>query len=84
MEAQIVLEYEDKKTALAVASAISPDNFRTPTGLSIETCHADGKVATTVRCTRGIPSLTATIDDLLFCASTAEKVLQAVKKLEGV
>ena len=84
MEAQIVLEYEDKQTAQAVASAVSPDNFKTPTGLSIKTSCEDGKVVTTVRCKRGIPSLTATIDDLLFCASTAERTLQTVKKLERV
>jgi hypothetical protein len=84
LEARIVLKYEDKRTASAVARAVSPDNFKTPKKLSVETNCVDCEVITMIRCKRGIPSLTATIDDLLFCASTAEKTLHTAKKLERV
>jgi hypothetical protein len=82
LEARIVLEYGDKRVAKAVAAAVSPDNFKTPEGLSVETCCEEGKVATTIKCKRGITSLIATVDDLLFCVSTAEKTLHIARKLE--
>ena len=81
MEARIVLEYEDNRIARSVAAAVSPDNFKTPEGLSVETTCKDGKVETMIKCRRGIASLIATVDDLLFCASTAEKALQVARRL---
>lgn len=82
LEAQIVLEYRNGHVARAVANAVLPDNFKTPKGLSIETNSNGTKVITTVKCKRGIPSLIATLDDLLFCASTAERILQTAEGLE--
>lgn len=82
MEAEIVLEYNDEKTAKAIAKAVSPDNFKTPRGLSVKTTTVEKKVFTEIRCKRGLPTFIATIDDLLFCTSTAEKTVQATKKLE--
>jgi len=81
LEAEIILEYDDAKTAKAVARAVSPDNFKTPSGLSIKTTWEEKKVVTRVRCKRGLPTFIATIDDLLFCTSTAEKTLQTARKL---
>jgi len=83
LEARIVLEYGDKRVAKAVAAAVSPDNFKTPEGLSVETRCEDGKVVTTIKCRRSISSLIATVDDLLFCVSTAEKTLHVTDKLEA-
>jgi hypothetical protein len=82
MEAEITLKYEDAKDADAVAKAVSPDNFKTPPSLSIETTSEGNKVVTHIKCTSKIPTFIATIDDLLFCVSAAEKTLQTVKKLE--
>lgn len=80
MEAEISLEYDDAKDAEAVANAVSPDNFKVPPGLSIETSSKGNKVVTHVGCEMKIPTLIATIDDLLFCVSTAEKTILTVKK----
>ena len=82
MEADITLEYEDAKDAEAVAKAVSPDNFKVPPSLSIETTSKGNKVVTYIRCKRKIPTFIATIDDLLFCVSIAEKTLQTAKKLK--
>jgi len=82
LEAEIILEYDDAKTAEAIAKAVSPDNFKTPKGLSIKTTWKEGKVVTQIKCKRKLPTFIATIDDLLFCASTAEKTLQTAKKLK--
>jgi len=82
MEAEITLEYEDAKDAEAVAKAVSPDNFKAPPSLSIETTNKGNKVVTYIRCKRKIPTFIATIDDLLFCVSIAEKTLQTAKNLK--
>lgn len=82
MEAKITLEYSHAKDADAIAKAVSPDNFKAPPSLSIETTSKGNKVVTYIRCKRKIPTFIATIDDLLFCVSTAEKTLQTAKKLE--
>lgn len=81
MEAKITLKYDDAKDAEAVANAVSPDNFKTPDGLSIETTRKGSKVVTRIECERKIPTFIATINDLLFCVSVAEKALLAAKKL---
>jgi len=82
LEAEITLECDDAKTAEAVAKAVSPDNFKTPRGLSVKTTWTEEKVITQIKCQRKLPTFIATIDDLLFCISTAEKALQTAKKLK--
>jgi tRNA threonylcarbamoyladenosine modification (KEOPS) complex Pcc1 subunit len=82
LEAEIILEYDDEKIAEAIARAVSPDNFKTPSGLSIKTTWEGKKVTTQVKCKRKLPTFIATIDDLLFCVSIAEKTLQTTKRLE--
>ena len=82
MEAEIILEYDDAKIAEAVAKAVSPDNFKTPKHLSIKTMQKANKVSTQIRSQGKLSTFIATIDDLLFCVSTAEKALQITKKLQ--
>lgn len=81
MQCEIILEYDDVETAKAIAKAVSPDNIETPKGLLIETTCEDRKVITKLNCEKSLPTFIATIDDLLFCVSTAEKTLQTTKKL---
>jgi hypothetical protein len=80
LEATITLEYGDAKTADAIANAVSPDNFKTPTGLFIKTVREDNQVFTEVKTEAKLATFIATIDDLLFCVSTAEKTLRTVTK----
>ena len=82
MEATVTLEYADAKTAKAVAKAVSPDNFKTPIGLHVETVREDKKVVTKIECEDKMATFTATIDDLLFSASTAEKTLHTIHKMK--
>jgi tRNA threonylcarbamoyladenosine modification (KEOPS) complex Pcc1 subunit len=81
-EAEITLEYESEEVAKAIARAVLPDNFKTPVGLSIETVREKNKVITRIKCKRKLPTFIATIDDLLFCTSTAEKTIQITKRLK--
>jgi hypothetical protein len=81
MQAQIILEYSTARTSHAVAEAISPDNVRTPKGLSIETFEHGKRVVTTIDYDGRLATFIATIDDLLFSASTAEKTIETARKL---
>ena len=80
LEAIVTLEYKDEKTALAVAQAVSPDNFKTPVGLHVKTERENNKVITHIKCEGKLATFTATIDDLLFSVSTAEKTLHLITK----
>ena len=80
MEATITLEYGDAKTAEAIANAVSPDNFKTPTGLFIKTFRNGNSVVTEIKAEEKIATFIATIDDLLFSVSTAEKTLHIAKE----
>jgi hypothetical protein len=80
LEATITLEYGNPKTADAIANAVSPDNFKTPVGLAIKTERKNSQVVTEIKAEGKISTFIATIDDLLFCVSTAEKTLRTVTK----
>lgn len=82
MQAKVTLEYVDQKSAEAVANAISPDNFKTPIGLQVKTVREERKVVTHIQCEGKLATFTATIDDLLFSASTAEKTLKTITKMK--
>ena len=81
MEATVTLEYANAKIAEAVANAVSPDNFKTPIGLHVKTVREQSKVVTHIQCEGKLATFTATIDDLLFSASTAEKTLKVIKRI---
>jgi hypothetical protein len=81
MKAEITLKYDDAKDAAAVTRAVSPDNFKVPPGLTIETTSIGNKVVTHIRCGGKLSTFIATIDDLLFCVSIAEKTLLTAKNL---
>jgi hypothetical protein len=81
LEATISLEYKDPKTAESIAKAVSPDNFKVPEGLKIQTCTEASKVITKIVYEGKLATFTATIDDLLFSVSTAEKTLNTITKL---
>ncbi|HLN46534.1 MAG TPA: KEOPS complex subunit Pcc1 [Candidatus Sulfotelmatobacter sp.] len=78
MEATITLEYDDQKVAEAVAEAVSPDNYRTPTNLSVKTERKQNTVITEIKTEGKILTFLSTIDDLLFSVSIAEKTLKTI------
>jgi tRNA threonylcarbamoyladenosine modification (KEOPS) complex Pcc1 subunit len=82
LQAIITLEYKSEKTAQAVSEAVSPDNFKTPVGLQVKTIREKNKVITEIDCEGKLVTFTATIDDLLFSASTAEKTLYTINKIK--
>jgi len=82
LEAEIKLSYQNKREAEAVAQAVSPDNVKVPSGLSVKTTKKGSKVFTNVKCKTKLQTFIATIDDLLCCVSIAEKAFLAAKKFE--
>lgn len=84
MEAEITLEYGDERTAEAITRAVSPDNLKTPPGLQVTTLRNGKKVITRIIYKGKFLTFLATIDDLLFSVSTAEKTLLKTKKLDEV
>ncbi|MEM2465726.1 MAG: KEOPS complex subunit Pcc1 [Candidatus Bathyarchaeia archaeon] len=82
MEAEIIINYDDVENAEAVAKAVSPDNFKVPLGLSVETTRDGKSIITRINCRRKLQTFIATIDDLLFFISLAEKTLKAARKLK--
>jgi hypothetical protein len=80
LQATITLEYKDDKTAKAIAEAVSPDNFKTPLGLQVKTVQENNRVITEIECEGKLATFTATVDDLLFSVSTAEKTLKTIAK----
>jgi tRNA threonylcarbamoyladenosine modification (KEOPS) complex Pcc1 subunit len=81
LEAEITIEYKDVKDAEAVAKAVSPDNLKMPSGLSVKTARKLNRVLTQIKCPEKLPTFIATIDDLLFCISVAEKTLVSIKNV---
>ncbi len=79
MEATITLEYEDGRVAEAVANAVSPDNHKTPAGLIVKTIRRRNLVVTDVAAEGKMATFIATIDDLLFSVSVAEKAVRTVQ-----
>lgn len=82
MEAKVVLSYDDARVAAAVAKAVSPDNFKVPEGLAVETSFSGKMVTTRIVCREKLATFVATIDDLLSSVSTAEKTVKTIKQLE--
>lgn len=79
LEAELLICYDDAETAEAVASAVSPDNFKAPSGLFVETKRLGCEVSTIIKCDDGLPAFLATIDDLLFCINVAEKTVKTLR-----
>jgi hypothetical protein len=80
LQATIILEYDDSKTAAAIAKAVSPDNLDAPTGLAIKTVLDGNTVVPDISLNGKLATFIATIDDLLENASTAEKALHVIRK----
>jgi hypothetical protein len=64
LEAQIILEYVDAKTADAIANAVSPDNFKTPAGLLIKTIRRGNRVLTEVKAEEKLATFMCALRDL--------------------
>ncbi len=74
-----MLRYITSEEAEAVAKAVSPDNYKAPPGLIVETRREGHVVFTRVKCSRGVESFLATLDDLLSSVQLAERTISVVR-----
>jgi len=81
LEAEVSLQYENERLAEVVAKSVSPDNFKVPKGLRIKTMLKGNEVFTRIKCKGKFTTFIATVDDLLFSVSTAEKTLKKARIL---
>jgi len=79
LKATIIIEYDDAKVAKAVEAAVSPDNLKTPADMTVKTVLNRNTVTTEIDAEGKIATFIATIDDLLFCISVAEKALKTMR-----
>jgi hypothetical protein len=78
MRIQVRVEWSerDEKTAKAMMEALEPCNKKAPQGVKIHTYTVGKKVVTEINLRGKMETLTATLDDLLACASMSQKVLK--------
>ncbi|MFP4005980.1 MAG: KEOPS complex subunit Pcc1 [Candidatus Hadarchaeia archaeon] len=75
IEAEVRCKYKNDSTSGAIASSLEPDNLDSPKNVDIKTERYGRKVQTNMRIEGDIETLIATLDDLLSCTSTAEKMI---------
>jgi hypothetical protein len=76
IQARVEWSERDEKTAKAMAEALEPCNKKAPRGVKIHTYAVGKKVVTEINLRGKMETLTATLDDLLACASMSQKVLK--------
>ncbi len=70
------LTYNRIEEAKAVANSVSPDNLRTPEGLSVRTWNEGKLVRVKIVSTKRVETVLATLDDLFACMQAAEGAIK--------
>lgn len=81
MKAKIMLNYKNAREAETVARAVSPDNLKTPIGLTVKTMRRGTMVVTKIDWEGEPGTLLATVNDLLSCVQVAEKTVKTVESV---
>lgn len=74
-KAIIVSKYEDESISEVIASSIQPDNLDSPENVEIKTSRDGKEVKSEIIVEGEIKTLLNTLEDLLACTSTAEKMI---------
>jgi hypothetical protein len=82
LEAKLSFTYETEREAESVVRAVSPDNVKAPSGVTVTTARDGSDLFGIVRCERSLQTFLATLDDLLACISVAERTFESVKDAE--
>lgn len=75
-EISMIIKYPNEEIAKTIINAVNPDNFQAPKDLKITMSMSNAEISIEIKGSKSIGSLLNTIDDLLECISTAEKVLK--------
>jgi len=79
VKAEASLEYGSVREAMAMASSVSPDNSRVPSGLQVRTWCEEKRVNVKIVCAKGVKTALATFDDVLACMQAADRAVEAAK-----
>ncbi len=82
LEAKLSFTYETERDAESVVKAVSPDNVKVPSGVTVTTTRDGSDLLGVVRCEKPLPTFLATLDDLLACISVAERTFESAKDAE--
>lgn len=74
-KAEISCKYENDSISNTIVSSIQPDNIDSPESVNIKTEQEGEKVKTEIEIDGEIETLLNTIEDLLSCTATAEKII---------
>ncbi len=74
-KAKIICKYKNKSVAKTIATSIQPDNLDSPEGIKMKTQRKGKSVESEIELEGEIETLLNTIEDLLSCTSTAEKMI---------
>lgn len=74
-KAEISCKYENDSIANTIATSIKPDNIDSPEGVKIDTKQEGALVKTKIEVDGDIETLLNTLEDLLSCKATAEKMI---------
>lgn len=75
LQAEVSCEYKNESISQTVASSIRPDNLDAPENVKIKTTESGNRVKSEIEVENGIETMLNTLDDLLSCISTAEKMI---------
>jgi hypothetical protein len=78
----IKIGYDGPEKARAVALALTPDNITSPRGLRIATRNEGPYLEMIVESSLRLETFLATLDDLMRCLQSAERVLEAIDRME--
>ncbi|KXA88906.1 hypothetical protein AKJ37_01415 [candidate division MSBL1 archaeon SCGC-AAA259I09] len=74
-KAKISCKYENDSISKTIASAIQPDNLDSPEKVKIKTRQIEKRLESEIEVDGEIETLLNTLEDLLSCTSTAEKMI---------
>lgn len=78
MIVHIQLDFESEQEAKRTLFAISPDNSPLPEGLEIECSHENQKIYVTIRSSRSLESLAATLEDIMSAIDLSLRTSESV------
>ncbi len=77
--AEIILSFNDSPIAARTLQSVSPDNVPLPQGLHIETQLDDNRILISIKCTRGVDSFRATLEDLMSAISLSLRTADSIE-----
>lgn len=83
VRAIIKITYSNISIARLIFNSIQPDNIDLPSYIKIQSIIKDNNLVFKIRSWKGLGSLLYTVDDILQCISSAEKLKDTISSLNS-